>query len=433
MTAVPPPQPTRDERIDRWRAHLTTRPGLTPGDAQRLEVRLREHLDALSGAALTDEEAFLVAEHRLRADVPFPSARWRTASLVPLLFAMAAGLAIKVPVDLVTAKIAGQEVMIGAALLGLAVVVTAFFAWLRRPPVAPVLAVNAAAVGVVALTQALYPSVDPHHTRSLATLHLPIALAVLLGTAYLGRDWWRTGRWLGYLRHLGEAMVFLALIALGGGVLTGLTAAVVSLIGISPEVLLGQWVMPLGLGGAVIVALWLAESKRTIAENLAPVLAAVFTPLFALLLVGFLVAMVVTGRIVDIDRDALIVVDLLLVVVLGLHLFSYAARPPQRPAGLSDWLQLTLVTSALVIDVIVLAAIAGRIGEYGSTPNKLAALGENIVVAGILAGSLWLMVGFLTGRRPLSTLHDWHCRALWVIGGWAAVVVLLVPVAFGFR
>jgi hypothetical protein len=40
-------------------------------------------------------------------------------------------------------------------------------------------------------------------------------------------------------------------------------------------------------------------------------------------------------------------------------------------------MQLTLVLTALIIDVMVLVAITGRITEWGFSPNKTAALGEN--------------------------------------------------------
>jgi hypothetical protein len=50
-------------------------------------------------------------------------------------------------------------------------------------------------------------------------------------------------------------------------------------------------------------------------------------------------------------------------------------------AGLFDKLQLALVVSALAIDVLVLLAITGRItDEYGTTPNRAAALGENVIL-----------------------------------------------------
>jgi hypothetical protein len=92
-------------------------------------------------------------------------------------------------------------------------------------------------------------------------------------------------------------------------------------------------------------------------------------------------------------------------VVLGLLLYSLSARDPLAPPGLFDKLQLALVVSASAIDVLVLQEITGRITEYGTTPNKAAALGENVILLANLAWSAWLLLGFVRQHRPFSTLE----------------------------
>ena len=67
-------------------------------------------------------------------------------------------------------------------------------------------------------------------------------------------------------------------------------------------------------------------------------------------------------------------------MVLGLLLYSISARDPLAPPSLFDKLQISLVLSALAIDVLMLLEITGRITEYGTTPNKAAALGENVIL-----------------------------------------------------
>ena len=89
--------------------------------------------------------------------------------------------------------------------------------------------------------------------------------------------------------------------------------------------------------GAAVVATWLVEAKQSVIENMAPVLTRIFTPLFALVLIVFIATMVWTGRGIDVERDVLIAFDLLLVVVLGLLLYSISARDPQAPPGPFDW------------------------------------------------------------------------------------------------
>ena len=173
------------------------------------------------------------------------------------------------------------------------------------------------------------------------------------------------------------------------------------------------------------------EAKQSVVENMAPVLTRVFTPLFTAALLAFLVAVVWTGNGIDVERDVLILFDLLLVVVLGLLLYAISARDPLAPPGLFDRLQLALVVSALVIDVLVLVAITGRITECGATPNKAAALGENVILLANLAWSAWLLLAFVRGRMPFARWNGGR-PATSVYAAWAWVVVLVFPPVFDF-
>ncbi|MGH3911242.1 MAG: hypothetical protein ACRDRM_10480 [Pseudonocardiaceae bacterium] len=92
-------------------------------------------------------------------------------------------------------------------------------------------------------------------------------------------------------------------------------------------------------------------------------------------------------------------------MVLGLLLYSISARDQQAPPGLFDKLQLALVLSALAIDVLVLVEITGRITEYGTTPNKAAALGENVILLANLAWSAWLLLRFIRRHTPFTALE----------------------------
>ncbi len=150
------------------------------------------------------------------------------------------------------------------------------------------------------------------------------------------------------------------------------------------------WLIPCGAAGAVIIGSWLVEAKQSVIENMAPVLTRLFTPLFTLLLLAFLATMAWTGSPINVEREVLIGFDLLLVLVVGLVLYAASARDPQAPPDFFDGLQLLLVVSALVVDGVALAAIAARISEFGFTPNRVAALGENLILLVNLAWSAWL-------------------------------------------
>ena len=115
------------------------------------------------------------------------------------------------------------------------------------------------------------------------------------------------------------------------------------------------------------------------------------------MLLVFLATMAWTGSPIRVEREVLIAFDLLLALVVGLVLYAASARDPQAPPDLFDALQLVLVVSALVVDGVALAAIAARISEFGFTPNRMAALGENLILLVNLAWSAWLYAQFLRG------------------------------------
>jgi hypothetical protein len=165
---------------------------------------------------------------------------------------------------------------------------------------------------------------------------------------------------------------------------------------------------------------------------MAPVLTRLFTPLFAIVLIAFLATLTWTGRGLDFQRDILIAFDLLLVVVLGLLLYSISARDPQASPDAFDVMQVILVISALLADGVALWAIAARISEFGFTPNRVAALGENIILLVNLAWSAVLYVRFLRGRGPFAVLERWQTAYLPVYAVWAAIVVIVFPPLFGY-
>jgi hypothetical protein len=149
-------------------------------------------------------------------------------------------------------------------------------------------------------------------------------------------------------------------------------------------------------------------------------------------LITFLGALLWTGGGLDIERDTLIQFNLLLVVVLGLLLYSVSARDPSAPPGVFDVMQVVLVVGALVADAVALWAIGARISEFGFSANRVAALGMNLILLVNLAWSAVLYVRFLRGRGPFTRLERWQTDYLYVYAVWAATVVIVFPPAFGY-
>jgi hypothetical protein len=444
-----------DEQIGQWRSYLRRRQAIHSVDVAELEDHLREQVAGLMGAGLASDEAFLVAvkrmgeldalsrefarEHSERLwkqlvvspDAGEPGAWARTDAIVAFALAVAAALLVKVPalfgIDL---KQHGSFYARNFSLFVLPLL-TGYFVWQRRLASRTV---RWLALGFVAaaLFANVYPFARGGHTEILTVLHLPIALGLLVGIAYAGGRWSQAAGRMDFVRFSGELFIYYVLIALGGGVLTAFMAMIFQSIGIDIEPFFESWLLPCGAAGAVLVASWLVEAKQSVVENMAPVLTRLFTPLFAAVLVTFLATVLWTGRGVDFKRDVLIGFDLLLVVVIGLLLYSVSARDASSPPGAFDVLQVVLLVSALLADAVALWAIAGRITEYGFSPNRVAALGENVILLVNLAWSALLYVRFLGGRGSFADLERWQTGYLPVYAVWAALVVIVFPPLFRY-
>ncbi len=447
-----------EEQIAQWREYLRRRQVFHGSDVEELEGHLRDQLAALTKAGLAGEEAFLVAVKRMgnldalsREFAREHSDRlWKqlvigpgaadesahtghTEMLVVLGLAVAAALAVKVPALFGLRPDGGAEMFyFRNASLFVLPLLTVYFIWKRRSGVksAPWLAVPFVAATVFAN---IFPFGTTSHTERLTALHLPIALWLVVGFAYVRGRWFADGRRMDFVRFSGELAIYYVLIALGGGVLIGFTVMMFKSIGMNAEWFVGGWLVPCGAAGAVIVGSWLVEAKQSVIENMAPVLTRLFTPLFTLLLLVFLGTMVWTGSPMNVERGVLIGFDLLLVLVVGLVLYAASARDPQAPPDFFDGLQLLLVASALVVDGVALAAIAARVSEFGFTPNRVAALGENLILLVNLAWTAWLYARFVRHRGSFATLERWQIAYLPVYAAWAALVVVLFPPVFGYR
>ncbi|HEX6158927.1 MAG TPA: permease prefix domain 1-containing protein [Thermoanaerobaculia bacterium] len=444
-----------ETQIDQWRSYLRRRQAIHPVDVAELEDHLREQVEGLIEAGLDADEAFLVAvkrmgnldalsrefarEHSERlwkqlvvapGEAVEPGARKPADAVVALCLAVAAGVAVKLPALF---GIQWDDPFAGFwirnATLFVLPLLTGYFAWKRRLPRRTQLLLGMAFLAAALFANG-YPFTANGFTEMLTGLHLPIALWLVVGMAYAGGRWSEVAGRMDFIRFSGELFIYYTLIALGGGVLTGCLALIFQAIGIDPGWFIQSWLLPCGAAGAVLVASWLVEAKQSVIENMAPVLTRLFTPLFAALLVAFLAALLWTGRAAQ--RDVLIAFDLLLIVVLALLLYSVSARDPHAPPGVFDVMQVVLVVSALVADAVALWAIAGRITEFGFSPNRLAALGLNLILLVNLAWSAVLYVRFLRGRGPFTSLERWQTNYLPVYAVWAAIVVIVFPPAFGF-
>ena len=441
-------------RLAAWRTHLAEAGPPSDADLDERQRALAAEFAALREAGLDPDEAFLVALKRVgkrdAATREFASRHatrllepraepgagrwglgietWAALGLGALAAAAAKALQFFGPplTEDAIAFYARNEAVLA---LGC---VAGYFAWKRSLAASRSLRIGAAFVAAAVLAN-VFPFAAAGSTDVLAALHLPIALWLAIGIAHAGGRWDLAARRMRFVRFSGEFFIHGVLIALGGLVLSAVTLTLFGRIGVDTDRLWGAWVLPCGTAGALVLASWLAETRTRAAGSLAPVLARIFTPLFAFALLALLLTMAWTGAGLRIERDILIVLDLLLAVVVGLVLYAVSARSPEAGPRPFDALQLLLVALALVVDLLALGATGARIAEFGFTANRTAALGLNLILLVNLAGSAWCYLGFWRGRASFTALERWQTGFLPVYAGWAAVVVALFPPLFGYR
>lgn len=452
--------PRIEDQISTWRAYVSRPEAIDGRDVDELEDHLRGQIDRLEASGLDADEAFLVAvkrlggiddlsrefarEHsdRLWKQLMFPrdARAGRTDGGLPLAVGLAIGAAVMVKVPALFSVTFGDDAGFYTRYLALLVLpfLAAYFL-VRRGASLPTTVIVAAPFVVGAVVMSVYPFAPDGSTLVLAATHLAVVLWIVAGIAYVDGRVRSSRARMDFIRFTGEWVVYLALIALGGGVLIALTMGVFAAIELDAGWFVEEFLIPCGIAGAVVIAAWLVEAKQSVIENIAPVLTKLFTPLFTLLLLAFIVAGFMQGDLVGGggievfgQRDLLILFDVVLVVVVGLLLYALSARDPLSPPSWFDRLQLVMVVAALVVDVMVLVAMIGRIAEWGASPNKLASLGLNVILFVNLAGAAWLQLRFALRRTPFERLERWQTGFLPVYLAWATIVVVAFPPLFGY-
>jgi hypothetical protein len=269
-------------------------------------------------------------------------------------------------------------------------------------------------------------------TLLLAALHLPVMLWLVVALVYAADRWREDGARMDFLRTTGEAFIYGTLVICGGAVLTLFTALIFAALGIE---IMEPYLRTVGIGGVVaapVVAVFLVSAKKSIVENIAPVLSRIFTPLFLATMLAFLAVMVMLKKSPLAERDTLLAVNVMLILVLALVIYNLTARRSADRRTVMDWLNLALIACAAAVDAVALVSIAGRILSFGWSANRAALLGMNLVLLVDLAGLAVTTVRFLAGRGAFTAIERWQTRYLPALFAWSAVVVAVFPPLFAF-
>ena len=277
----------------------------------------------------------------------------------------------------------------------------------------------------------------PHSNDSasitMALLHLPLFVFSLLAISFMSNTWNSVKARLDFIRYSGEMGIYTVLILLGGIVLTGITLSLFNLIDLSIEEWYFEYVVVLGLVSSPLVATYLFDSIQRRQSKFAPILSNVFSPLFLITVIVYLVATFYQGKSPFTDRDFLISFNGLLLVILALTIFSISGKKSSTRIALSDYINVALVSATLIVDIIALLAILFRWAEYGMTVNRIVVTGANLLIFIhlVLLGTRY--IDRLRLRSGINKLESTIAMYLPVYTVWSLFVSVIIPLVFWFE
>ncbi|HSC75996.1 MAG TPA: hypothetical protein VLB90_07165 [Pseudomonadales bacterium] len=288
-------------------------------------------------------------------------------------------------------------------------------------------------LGVIAciLVMILTPNKEQSDSITMSLLYMPMILFSILGVAFTKNEWHDYGARLRYIRYIGEILIYASVILFGGMVLTGLTVGLFSLIKIHIESWYMEYVVVWGLVSCPVVATYLFDIVLKRESKIASVIANVFSPLFLITVIAYLLVMLVEQKSPYLNREFLITFNGLLLAVWGITVFSISGKTNES-SKLTDVINIALVFTTLVINTIALSAIVFRLSEQGITPNRIAVTGANLLI--FMHLTLILVEYIKHFKNKSSTLQLTHiiARYLPAYTGWSIIVVILLPIAFNY-
>ncbi|MGZ8525044.1 MAG: hypothetical protein ACXWV1_11485, partial [Chitinophagaceae bacterium] len=311
-------------------------------------------------------------------------------------------------------------------------ILTAYFTWKNRLSSKKI--VVAGVVFLIALIFInLLPADNKSDTLMLSCIHLPLLLWAVLGFSYVGDNVMNYGKRLDFLRYNGDLVIMTGLILVAGGILTGITIGLFSVIGYNIEEFYFEYIGIFGLAAAPIVGTYITQTNPQLVNKVSPVIAKIFSPLVLIMLVAYLVAILFSGKDPYNDRDFLMIFNFLLVGVMAIILFSVAETFKKNENRAGSFILLALSTVTVIVNGIALSAILFRISEWGITPNRLAVLGANILMLANLLMITFRLFKHVSKKADIREVENSISMFLPVYVLWTIIVTFIFPLIFQFK
>jgi hypothetical protein len=222
------------------------------------------------------------------------------------------------------------------------------------------------------------------------------------------------------------------LILIAGGFLTGITLGLFSVIQIHIETFYFDYVVVFGSVAAPIVSFYLIRLYPNITNKITPVIARVFTPLVLITLAIYLVSLLLSKSKILEDRELLILFNTMLLVVLGIIVFSVSELSKSKKKDFNVLILFLLAFLAIVINSIALIAIISRVTN-GLTPNRTVVLISNILIfTNLILIAKNLFESYFKNKQ-LNSVEKTVAKYLTVYSLWTIIVIFILPFVFKLK
>ncbi len=255
----------------------------------------------------------------------------------------------------------------------------------------------------------------------------------ILGFAFVGENQHYDVKRLSFLKYNGDLVVMTTLIIIAGGILSGVTVGLFSLIGINIENFYFENIVVFLLPGAPILGTYLTQANPQLVGKVSPVIAKIFSPLVLMMLVIYLVAIIYSGKDPYNNREFLMLFNVLLIGVMSIIFFTVAETSKAIKSLPETWILFLLSLVTIIVNGIALSAILFRISESGITPNRAAVLGGNgLILINLLLVTIQLY-RVLSHKATIESVGKIIASYLPVYIIWTIIVTFLFPLIFGFK
>jgi hypothetical protein len=268
---------------------------------------------------------------------------------------------------------------------------------------------------------------NTNDTLILACIHMVLFSGSMVGLSFINDYKNNIEKRIEFLKYIGDLLVMCALIMIAGGMLSGMTIGLFSVIGLKIEEFYFQNIAIWGASAVPIIGTYIIINNPNLVGKISPIIAKIFSPVVLFMLLIYLVAIISTGKDPYNDREFLLIFNLLLIGVLALIFFGITGDINRGISKFQSWVLFLLSCVTIIVCGIALTAILFRISEWGLTPNRLAVLGSNVLIFIHLLLVAFQMYKHTTQNSTLTLVKKTISIYLPVYLLWTLVVVFLFP------